>query len=468
MFFIALVYLSAPIFIILFTFFSNPFVVMSACALTLLIFCLHKSWRKDRDAFRVGVDFKRYWLLLLVSGLIVWLATFSPLLPEHFDWYKHYAILNTLIHNTWPPTTEYGGETMLLRFYMGYYIIPSLLAKLISYQILPYAMFFWTWIGVSLTLLLAFQNLQKPWYILSAAALLFIFFNPDITGLIEDIANERGAILSNRIGITWVPHHAIAGWLGASLFLSNRHIAIRYVAIILVFVAIWSPFAAIGLIPFAVWALIKERVDLSFFLVVLAAILIAAPIFLYITQGASDIPFAYVWQLDGFSFFRLTIFLILKFLLLSCMLIYKNHDNRSLIIICCFFLAMMCFVSFGELNDLLMRGSIPIVALLAIVAIRKILDSTSSQLQKELLIFYLLIGAVPQMVLFVKSVSNARHENLSEVGFYHHEVLGQPDEKSSFQIRYGIDRSQVSQYLVPVNEAKQVIGVPVMRNLKNL
>ena len=67
-----------------------------------------------------------------------------------------------------------------------------------------------------------------------------------------------GQIAPNLFGVTWVPQHALPAWLGIGLLLAERRLAVQYGAMLLTAVSLWSPFAAIGLAPFFLYALCRE------------------------------------------------------------------------------------------------------------------------------------------------------------------------------------------------------------------
>ena len=159
MFTFAIAYLSIPVFLVLFTFFSIPFVLLSAIALVVLVFCLYNylqsGYTKD---FRLRFLVK-YWPLILISIVVTYLCVVSPF--KVWDWEKHFAVLNTLVESSWPPVVKLNEETWFLRYYLGWYIVPALLAKMFGSQLLTAFMFIWTATGVFTTLFLAFSHFRK-------------------------------------------------------------------------------------------------------------------------------------------------------------------------------------------------------------------------------------------------------------------------------------------------------------------
>ena len=170
MFIFALIYLALPVFIILFSFFNSIYLVPSSIALVVLIFCLAKQWK--------SIDFRlhalvKYWPLLLVSFAISYLCIF--LSNDCQDWDKHYSMFNELIAGSWPPTKEVGNQTYALRYYLGWYAVPALFAKILGAKLLPFLMFIWSALGLFIALYLVFRKLSKAHHLLIAYTSFFIF-----------------------------------------------------------------------------------------------------------------------------------------------------------------------------------------------------------------------------------------------------------------------------------------------------
>lgn len=157
MFTLAIAYLSLPVFLVLFTFFSTPFVWLSAIALVVLLFCLLNSQQDTKVYHKIKI--RHCWPLLLVALVVTYLCVVSPF--DIWDWEKHYAIFNALINKSWPPVVELKEQTYFLRYFTAWYALPSLFAKIFGTQLLTLAIFIWTTAGVFIALLLAFSYLSK-------------------------------------------------------------------------------------------------------------------------------------------------------------------------------------------------------------------------------------------------------------------------------------------------------------------
>ena len=178
MFVFALAYLAFPVFVILFTFFSLPFMLLSALALVTLIFYLHRTYQLGNH-LPLKALLLNYWPLLLISLLVSYLCVYPF---DAIDWRNYMAAFNLLEESYWPPVYELDGQTWFLRYYLAWFIPPALLAKILGQQTLMVGMFIWTAVGLIMTMLLAFRNLHKKHLLIIASLVFFLFSGLDLVG----------------------------------------------------------------------------------------------------------------------------------------------------------------------------------------------------------------------------------------------------------------------------------------------
>ena len=386
MFFVAFSYLAFPVFIILFSFFSYPLVISSAIALITIILCLHKSHQQGGD--RQLKPLIKYWPLLLVSLVVTYACTALPL--GECNWERTYAIFNLLMERSWPPVLILDEQMWFIRYYLAWYVVPTLFAKILGPQFLEPTLFVYTFTGLFIVLILAFHNFHKVRH-LFAASLIFLFFSGlDLIGAwltnnIEPLNQywlsgwAKGkvfAIFSNITSFQVAPHQAMGGFITTCLFLYHRQLAVRYGAVIIIVSTLWTPFATIGLLPIALWALLKEGYKTSFTLQnLVAAPLLLVPIFLYLTQETGKIPFMFTYNDKNFYFTTLIMFYLLEFIVIQVVL-YKNlTEKKGLVAILAIFLCTLCLFKIGEYNDLVRRGTIPAICAMSILMFQVILRS---------------------------------------------------------------------------------------------
>ena len=467
MFIFAFCYLSLPVFLILFTFFSTPFVGLSAVALTAIVFCLcnsHYSKHKGHFQARILIG---YWPLLVVAVVISCLCMAFPF--KFWDWEKHYTVFNLLSRAAWPPMLELNGQEYFLRYYTAWYVLPSLISKLFSKQFLTFAMIIWTSVGIFTTLFLAFYKVKKLSHLFIVAGVFFLFSGLDAVGIlyrdeIEQITPHwlqwwslGGYIGSYLFNLSLLPQHTVGTCLAVCLFLYNRYLAVRYSALITTVVVMWSPFCALGLLPVVIWSIAKEGYKSALTIQnLIIAPLLAAPILLYLSQGAEQIPLMFVWQWEDFSLSESAIFVISEFVIITLIMYWLRPQERSLIAALGVFLAILYFFRGGEVNDMMSRGAVASICVLSILAAKQLIEKRGWQ--REVLSFYLIIGALPVAVAFVKGIMPSTERPDKNMSF----------EKLTSIYTYEEHPYMTFSYLVSVSDMKKVWGIPILRDRTEL
>lgn len=216
----------------------------------------------------------RHWGVI-VSLALIWVGSSGLLgaLPLNADWNVRMHVLRDLTVGAWPVGygAAAGGET-ILRFSLGYYLLPALAGDVGLARILMGA---WTVLGVTLLFALVLQNwpYRRPVAITSLLGILVLFSGMDILGFIAGRAYipEAGEHIewwgpwiqfsSQTTLLFWVPNHALPAWLGAALIWRHREYGLASVpaALFLAASALWSPLACVGLTPLLLAATARNR-----------------------------------------------------------------------------------------------------------------------------------------------------------------------------------------------------------------
>jgi hypothetical protein len=162
-------------------------------------------------------------------------------------------------------------------------------------------------------------------------------------------------------------------------------------------IVLWSPLSALGLVPFFLAGLDWRR-DLRTLFATrsgLPFLALAALVARYITLDAQTI--AHGWAIDQFSkvstfWFYYSAFCLLEFGVLALLLAWSRAFDAKVAIAVLVLLALP-FLHFGAGNDLVMRASIPALAVLALAAVRPLVRS-DRLLPRGLLALVLVIGAL--------------------------------------------------------------------------
>ena len=464
MFIAAISYLSIPVFIFLFSFFSTPFVILSSIALSVFIFYLCSSQLKEEKVFASMSSLARYWPLSFVSLLTA--CIFTGYQFDIHDWKNYYAAFNLMIQNPWTPVYELDGQTWFLRYYLAWFMPSALLGKIFGSQFLTATMIVWSAIGLYISMLLAFRSFHKTSSLLIAPLVLLFFSGLDLIGAL--LTSYAGLGYLHPYWLSWwagydlfamlsfldtfhhSPHHALAALIPTCLFLFNRRPAVQYGILIIVLTSMWSTFCAIGLLPIFTWALYKEGIKTSLtpqnFLV---APLLAIPIVLYLTQGTGHVPLMFVWEDKNFSFYNFLLFFVLESLLPLVFLYYLLKKDRDIIVILTIFLAVLCACKIGMINNLLYRGAMPAVCVMSIFMLKALLSNRGWR--RESLIIYMCVAALPDVVAYAKRFNMATVDR--SVSFQEH-YDSRPSENRD---------TERWQYLVQVAYATCMFNVPLLR-----
>lgn len=245
---------------------------------------------------------------LAISILLLVLGGEGRLLYANTDWQVRDAVLADMARNPWPVVYPIGGVAHLLRAPIGMYLLPALVGG--TRQIgLDMAL-----LGCNafvLTLLLALGSSLFPTVRGKAIALtVFVAFSGlDIlgTGFVRwfgvpaslDHLERWAPNLQYSSTITlifWVPQHAFAGWACAILYLlwDKGRLGIGAFAASIPLVALWSPLAIMGAVPFAILAAIRSivagcitRRDIGLAAIGIA---VALPALVYLHADAGQLP----------------------------------------------------------------------------------------------------------------------------------------------------------------------------------
>ena len=429
------------------------------------------KWQVFSGALRSALRPTTVVLLLIALAWVMVTAAGGVFDVHNLDWYTHRSIFLHLSRGDWPTEPSpnlraYLGAPLLLRHYLGYFLVPGLIGNWIEPAALNWAVPLWTWCGVALAMFM-FTRGHRGWMAFAAAAI-FIFFggmdivrillfdgwgwinlNIDIQGwpLIElgrhhiEWAGGRWGIpiqySSHTIGLVWTPKHFLPGALFTLLLFQLRRQP-RYLAVSGVLWAaslFWSVFVAIGLLPFVAVLLLQNgiRPFLRWQNLVLALPL-AGLLTVYLSSGTGDIEGSWIWDLDGSGWLvavkvLLTVY-VFEFLHLAVLLLLLRPTLRwdPFFVACLATLLFMPLYSFGDNNDWVMRGVMPALVLLSHFCADVIADYSREKTWSRdyrylasfgLLIVALVLGAITPLMDLTRANNNhdfnvVRYELLGE------------------------------------------------------
>jgi hypothetical protein len=215
----------------------------------------------------------------------------------------------------------------------------------------------------------------------------------------------------------WVPNHALGGWLMIGLlYRDNRRFTQleSILPILVVAAALWSPLTVIGLVPFVLWKVgagILRHHSMRFLhpKVWAPALVVGLVVAAYLALDLGGIPKGLALRNGAGDEITMDLLRQAQFFLLEAgiigiaiLVIRRSNDVMLALLI----LAVLPFASLGAGNDLVMRASIPSLAVLTIGACLALIekDAGSRGLRKKALLGGLLVvGAVTPVAEFARA-----------------------------------------------------------------
>lgn len=350
------------------------------------------------------------------------------------DWPIRDAVLRDLTVGDWPPSYgEINGYDLILRAPLGYYLPASLIGKLVGLNLADTLLWLWTVCGLIIFFKLLPQSENKTKNFISLVVII-IFSGMDIIGWlkVQPYIPVLGSHLewwaglfqysSNTTQIFWVPNHALPGWIAIALFYRHKNTPgfSRTLPFICAILPLWSPFAAIGFVPFVLTYIAhktqaKELFKFNNLWAPTITLAIYSP---YLLLDMQTIPLESTAEGTNTPlqfFIHYGFFLTIEFFILS-LLIYDKSD-RTLLLTCLATLSLLPFLHFGPGNDIVMRGGIPALMLICIMTVHYILEVRKFNFRILLLVLTLLVGAITPLQEFYRALSNNQwspnlHNNL--------------------------------------------------------
>jgi hypothetical protein len=410
--FVALFYLSLPL-ILFFAFFTQLWIAVPALATIAAVLTRVRPGSGSAKILGRSNDLRLLLQGAVIAALFLWLCGYVRPFGHTYDWLKHFAVINELAQHPWPPINEATGT--FLRYSLGYYLIPGLFTKAFGSRWIELFVFLQTWIGLCLLLALVLQKV-RPTRPLLFVLLFLLFSGLDLVGWL--IHGSSQSLLAHKEWwagghyafayeghatlFIWVPQHALAGMLGLALVLPDQGYSAssRYLGLLGAAVLFWSPFALIGLVPFALATVLRSepRAFLDWGNV-LCVVTLGIPLASYLTAGSADVPHGFNWDHEGFSWLGYAEFLALEigFYLLALRLYGWQYLRYPVIVIVV--LLLLPLYRIGMFNDFTMRVCIPAIMLLAIAASAAIADARS--LRCIPLAILMLVGSITSVLEFL-------------------------------------------------------------------
>ncbi len=295
---------------------------------------------------------------------------------QNYDYQKHNAVLRVLIDQRWPVALGPHGEPPMLVYYVGYYLVPAAIGKLVGWHGSMAVVVVWSLIGIVLALCWVGVLTR----VMRARTLIvFVLFGGlsvighlmfhDMAGTPANwnVENWTRMFLfnSNTTHLYWAPQHGIVGWLATSIVLHEFRTegAVHTGPWLVAFALIWSPFVAIGIVPLlAVSAVRALRAKGTAWRSAVPWLWSIPPIAIGIVLSAfylsviEPIPRGFAPSVYGTSFLQVWgLFCVLEFGLWVMVLRQRPPLWVTAVVV----LAVLPWFKYGHYGDLVLRTSRP-------------------------------------------------------------------------------------------------------------
>jgi hypothetical protein len=400
----AVLYLTLPV--VLFLLFFSSY----ALAATGICFVGWALWQLLREGVERSVSRPIAGALLLIACLFIASSGMLPPLWQNGDYGKHYTILYALMDHHWPVVIDVGNGPEMLRYYLGWYLVPTGLSKFIGHKTIDYTMACWSALGLWLVFLLLAEALQveskSRWWAL-LAVLMFMFFSGmdhlgvALTGHLLGYPDmfEWWAIWyqfsSIMTSLVWSPQHGLATWLGVGLLLNARPGSkiMTHIGLIFLAVLFWSPLCAVGIVPFVLVAAgakgFRGLLSVSNFVSLVA---LAPPLVGYLTADSARFPHVWMFNVPSWNVENIVCFWLLEFGIFALLVGAIGTTRKTMFGVAVATLLLIPLFSMGAMNDFAMRASTAPIAVLAYIGIEIILSKPWRRTLPLVVVFALGLG----------------------------------------------------------------------------
>ena len=387
---ISLIYIYISLLIFLWGWCRPLAALVSTAVIFYAVYMLDKENRENNEI--IIIDIRAFIFTAIFLLAIGYYAGYGRFTLQTYDWMKHNAIFYDLSNKSWPVYYHNGDEDSMLTYYLGQYMVPGLVGKIVhSGRVAEKVNLIWAVLGLILVDLNVLKVLRiKKTGIQAVTPVLLTFFSCPLVlaQIIQAALNNGGTSFgdfewflyagelklqysSNYILITWAFPQAIVMWITVTLWIEHKDKIKHYVAILLpaMFYGILS---FLGVIPLAlvmaVYTIIKKKnlkASLKNLFSISNILMTATVGFVLLAyyygnvtgEKPGDIGFKLV-DYSGGNIKQYFIFVIVMIGIYTVCL-WKNNRKNVIFISSLTELVILPLFTMGLYNDWLLRVSIP-------------------------------------------------------------------------------------------------------------
>lgn len=407
--------------IIFFLFFTKLYI--SIPAILIIIICFRRLVINEKQKVTEKIKTKKNYYLTVTLILLVWnifsgIGSFSF---QNKDFDVRNAVLRDLINYDWPIVYDFSkvekdikeiiGENQAgFVYYYAYWLPSAIVGKLFGELGANIFLVIWTLVFQLAIIFLINTYFKKQSY--THLFFLIFFSGLDYLGCmgestILDVTqlewwNAYFQYSANTTQLYWVFNQSIPVWLITILLLNlKKENSILFIAPL---IFCYSPFATFGMVPIAIYLLLKNikkqpkkmaylmQIFLSPESILAFIILIVYGSF-YLSASSSISFNGIIWKLFGMSFISfLPIYITFIFVevLMYFILLFKSNKKDGLFILIVIELLLIPMYQMTPANDFCMRGSISPLFILMLYWI-KFIENIKKQPKYIMILSYIII-----------------------------------------------------------------------------
>lgn len=409
------IYLPIAIFLVGFTKWWVWFITLTVCA-----FAIFKMYREyaDDDMKEAGPQINFYVLIGAIVFIVLMCVFigFGGIMWQPGDWPKHNAVLHDLSEKSWPVYYT-SHEKSMLTYYLGQYLIPSLIGKITiaaggkGFNAASTAMAVWAIVGIVLvycnlvsvtksnTIFKQIRCLVILFFFCGALPIVqmltYVLYDEDMYSLGENhwllFDGFHLQYRSNLVMICWVYPQVIVIWLVMMLLMKHSK-GLRHYVILITPILLFGTFSIIVSVAFAVVNACTYLVKTQDKKKTLLQILSWNNIGVFLTLGIVLITYFFGYmqvekpEFLGFHIQKITLYNIwgvLIFILFMAgiylIVVAKKQKHNPMYYTCAVALCVIPFFKMGLYNDWIMCASIPALFVLMSFVIEYINDKDESR-----------------------------------------------------------------------------------------
>ncbi|QGM47851.1 hypothetical protein [Methylocystis heyeri] len=365
-------------------------------------------WRQGPGAestfFNAPID-GRLWAFCAALGVaLALLGGETHFLYANLDWLIRDAVLGDLTHREAPVHYQYQGVEYFLRAPIGMYLLPATVGKFLGLQASHGALLAQNALLCAITLYIV-GSLAGGWklvllmVVFSGADvvpnLTTFFLHPHSGGLPDDFELWNGQIqyTSHLAQLFWVPNHALPGWFFGALCLLavQGEVDLAVLGVCFAAAMIWSPLAILpGLVylPYLAWRTGSRLFSSTRLWLGIGAGAAFLPVAIYLTIEAAAVPHGLLPIGAGLYLVFICVEIPQAFLLIWLWGQVRSSVKGLLAASIAILLVLPLF-SFGPYNDLVMRGSIAPLFILAFAFSDVALRGPPDRIWQEKAVFWI-------------------------------------------------------------------------------